>query len=86
MEQPTKPIEYFAVPDDLGPPRMSDVQAYDRLRVITDAHQFIVPIILLLAALLLWFSLRRPAGRLRRLVGLWFEAKERELRARGKDD
>lgn len=72
---------------EVGPvPTITQIYAYDRLRVITDAQHFIVPVILLLAAVFVWLSLRLvfggSAGRLRTLIGLWFEAKERELRKR----
>jgi hypothetical protein len=77
------PVEYFSVPDDAGPIKASDMYAYDRLRVITDAHSFIVPGLILLAAFFLWLSLRLlGVGRIGRLLKLWLAAKERELKTR----
>jgi hypothetical protein len=79
-------LEHFAVPDDKPPLTTSDIARYEKLRVITDAHTFVVPLILLAAAIFLFFSLRlvfaRDGGRVRRLIALWFEAKERELKSR----
>jgi hypothetical protein len=76
----------FATPDDFGPLKASDLYNYDRWRVLTDAHRFIVPTILCLAALFLWLALRLvfvgSVGRMRRLIRLWFEVKEHELRTR----
>lgn len=90
MEKPAKSVsvEIFAQPDDFGEVRASDLHVYDRLRVITDGHHFIVPLILLGAAVIVLLAARlvaaRGAGRLGRLFWLWLDAKETELRARGR--
>lgn len=78
--------EQFARPDDNGPITTCDLAHYERLRVITDAHTFIVPMIWLGAALLVFLTVRFLFGgavtRMRRLAVLWVDAKEAELRAR----
>jgi hypothetical protein len=80
------PLETFASPDDFGPITASDIYRTEHLRMITDAHSFLVPLILLAAAIVLWLTVRFVFGgaitRLRRFASLWFEAKESELRAR----
>jgi hypothetical protein len=52
----------------------------------TGAWRFIVPLILLGAAIFIWLTVRNliraDGGRVGRLVRLWFDAKERELRER----
>jgi hypothetical protein len=51
-------FERFATPDEYaGTIKVSDLAAYERFRVITDAHHFLVPIILFGAAFFVW---RRP--------------------------
>lgn len=79
------PFERFAIPDDHGEIQMSDLLSYDRLRVITDAQHFIVPVLFFLAALFAWLALRLlfagSAAQIRRLIGLWLEVKLARLRA-----
>lgn len=78
--------ERFAVPDQYSTElKASDLANYDRLRVITDAHDFIVPLILLAAAITFWAGMRYllpPQGTVKRMIALWWEAKERELKTR----
>jgi hypothetical protein len=79
-------LEHQTTPDATAEIKVSDIYKYERMRVITDAHSFIAPVIFFLGAVFLWLSLRllfaRSAGRIRRLIGLWFAAKEHELSAR----
>jgi hypothetical protein len=80
-------MERFAQPDDMGPITASDLCRYNWLRIVTDAHSLIAPALFLVGALLIFLAVRFVfAGsvmRLRVLITLWAEAKERELRARG---
>jgi hypothetical protein len=51
-----------------------------------DAQALLAPAMFLLGAVFLWLALRlvlrRDPGRIRRLLGLWLDAKERELQRR----
>lgn len=87
------PVEIFATPDDRagGYLRASEVQQADHARTVAQLEHVFEAALFFLGALILWLAFRamfaRSGGRMRRIFGLWLEAKERELRQRaGKSD
>lgn len=78
--------ERFSQLDNLGYGLASDLAAAEHLRAIAAEKQVVIAVAVMLAALFVWLALRlmfaRSAGRIRRLIGLWLEAKEHELRTR----
>lgn len=71
--------DYLPKPDDLGEPTMTGILAYDRLRVITDAHQFIVPLIWLAVAVVVLLLARTVfAGSIKRMRDLGRRARDRD--------
>ena len=79
--------DFFSTPDGYAREiTASDIYWVEKARVITDAHTFLVPLIWLGVALFFYLGMRRLAGngpgRIRRLIGLWLAAKERELSER----
>jgi hypothetical protein len=75
--------ERFSTPDDFGEIKASDLYRVEKAKMITDAHAFLVPLIWLAVAIVLLLVVRMlKGGRLFRMVGLWLDAKERELSRR----
>jgi hypothetical protein len=75
--------ERFSTPDDFGEIKASDLYRVEKAKMITDAHTFLVPLIWLAVAIVFLLAVRMlRGGRLFRIVGLWLDAKERELKQR----
>jgi hypothetical protein len=75
--------DHFGSFDDFGPMTLTDICIADRRHIVEALIHLFAAIICLAAALIWWFGLRLilvdRGGRIRRIVGLWLEAKEQEL-------